>query len=36
MGDSFYEYLLKMWLYTGKKVPQYTRMVRVRVSEPEP
>ena len=26
MGDSYYEYLLKMWLYTGKKVPQYKRM----------
>ena len=21
MGDSYYEYLLKMWLYTGKANP---------------
>ena len=26
MGDSFYEYLLKMWLFTGKRVEQYKRM----------
>merc|ERR1719181_2140100 len=26
MGDSFYEYLLKMWLFTGKRVGQYKRM----------
>lgn len=26
MGDSFYEYLLKMWLYTGKREEQYRRM----------
>jgi len=26
MGDSFYEYLLKMWLLTGKKSSQYRRM----------
>jgi len=26
MGDSYYEYLLKMWLYTGKRVEQYKRM----------
>lgn len=26
MGDSYYEYLLKMWLLTGKTVPQYKRM----------
>mgnify|MGYP002049639096 CR=1 FL=1 len=24
--DSYYEYLLKMWLYTGKRVEQYKRM----------
>ena len=26
MGDSFYEYLLKYWLLTGKKHEQYKRM----------
>ena len=26
MGDSFYEYLLKTWLLTGKKHDQYKRM----------
>jgi len=26
MGDSYYEYLLKMWLFTGKRVDQYKRM----------
>ena len=26
MGDSFYEYLLKLWLLTGKKHEQYKRM----------
>ena len=26
MGDSFYEYLLKLWLLTGKKHDQYKRM----------
>ncbi|KAL1528883.1 hypothetical protein AB1Y20_010206 [Prymnesium parvum] len=26
MGDSFYEYLLKMWLITGKTHEQYKRM----------
>eukprot|EP01102_Stenamoeba_stenopodia_P010080 TRINITY_DN2997_c0_g1_i2.p1 TRINITY_DN2997_c0_g1~~TRINITY_DN2997_c0_g1_i2.p1 ORF type:complete len:294 (+),score=44.71 TRINITY_DN2997_c0_g1_i2:42-884(+) len=26
LGDSFYEYLLKLWLLTGKKIPQYRRM----------
>lgn len=26
MGDSFYEYLLKMWLITGKTNEQYRRM----------
>ena len=26
MGDSFYEYLLKTWLLTGKKHEQYKRM----------
>jgi len=26
MGDSYYEYLLKMWLLTGKRNPQYKRM----------
>ncbi len=28
MGDSFYEYLLKMWLLTGKKSTQLQRMYR--------
>ena len=26
MGDSFYEYLLKLWLLTGKRHAQYKRM----------
>jgi len=26
MGDSFYEYMIKMHVYTGKKVPQYRNM----------
>jgi len=26
MGDSFYEYTIKMHVYTGKAVPQYRRM----------
>jgi len=26
MGDSFYEYLLKLWIITGKKNEQYKRM----------
>lgn len=26
MGDSFYEYLLKIWILTGKKNDQYKRM----------
>ena len=26
MGDSYYEYLLKMWLLTGKQHEQYKRM----------
>ena len=26
MGDSFYEYLLKYWLLTGKKHERYKRM----------
>ena len=26
MGDSFYEYLLKLWLLTGKQHEQYKRM----------
>merc|ERR1719171_1873359 len=26
MGDSYYEYLLKLWLFTGKRVEQYKRM----------
>ena len=26
MGDSFYEYLLKLWLLTGKTEPRYRRM----------
>jgi len=26
LGDSFYEYLIKLWLMTGKKVPGYRRM----------
>merc|ERR1719499_482498 len=26
MGDSFYEYLLKLWIITGKKHDQYKRM----------
>ena len=26
MGDSFYEYLLKYWLLTGKKHDMYKRM----------
>jgi len=26
MGDSFYEYLLKMWLFTGKRNDMYKRM----------
>jgi len=28
MGDSFYEYLLKMWLLTGKKDERFARMYR--------
>lgn len=26
LGDSFYEYLIKMWLFTGKKLPGLRRM----------
>ena len=26
LGDSFYEYLLKLWLYTGKRYPRLVRM----------
>lgn len=26
LGDSFYEYLIKMWLFTGKKAEGYKRM----------
>jgi mannosyl-oligosaccharide alpha-1,2-mannosidase len=26
LGDSFYEYMLKVWLQGGRKEPQYRRM----------
>jgi mannosyl-oligosaccharide alpha-1,2-mannosidase len=26
LGDSFYEYLLKQWLFTGRTEPKYRRM----------
>jgi len=36
MGDSFYEYTLKLWLLTGKKHEQYKRMYLESVSTPGP
>lgn len=26
LGDSFYEYMIKMWVFTGKKIPGFRRM----------
>lgn len=26
LADSFYEYLLKLWLLSGKQIPKYQRM----------
>lgn len=26
LGDSYYEYLMKMWVLTNKKIPKYARM----------
>ena len=30
LGDSFYEYLLKMWLLTDKKIPKYSTTLETR------